>query len=338
VDVLTDVLATTRVRGGISGRIEARAPWALHFDGSRPASFHVVVQGACWLRLDGAPEAVQLVQGDVALLPRGAAHVLADATATPPEEFRTLVERHDATTGSTLAVGGGAGSATVLVCGAYDEDADLSIGVLASLPPLVHLRAAQATTGGALPTAVHLLAAEMEAPAPGSEDVVSRLVDVLLVYILRSWQHADPGSCPGWFAALADPLVGAALGAVHADPGRRWTVASLAASVGLSRAAFARRFTDVVGEPPLGYVSRWRMTVAAALLRDTSHPLAVVADRVGYDSEFAFARAFRRAYGLAPGRYRSRARPPAQRTAGAGVGVPASASAASTSSREIPNR
>jgi len=330
VDVLTDVLAATRVRGAVSGKIEARAPWGLYFDGSRPASFHVVVQGACWLRVEGGREPVQLVQGDVALLARGAAHVMGDAPGSPPVDFRTVLAREPTGTVTALQVGG-EGASTVLVCGAYEEDKHLADhGVLTALPPLVHLRAAQGTRGGALAAAVDLLAAEMDGQrSPGSDDVVSRLVDVLLIYILRSWQETDQASRPGWFGALADPLVGRALAAVHADPMRRWSVASLGAEVGLSRAAFARRFMATVGEPPLAYVTRWRMTVAAALLRDTSAPLSQVADRVGYDSEFAFARAFRRAHGVPPGRYR---------TAGAGVLVPASSSADSTSSREMPSR
>lgn len=308
MDVLTDVLATTRVRGGVSGRIEARAPWGLDFDGSRPASFHVVVQGACWLRLEGDSEPVQLVQGDVVLLSRGVRHVLADSPRTTARDFRTLVANSDVAPGAALRVGG-SGSPTVLVCGAYDEDAQLSSGLLAALPRLVHLRAAQAWAGGALPAAVHLLAAEVEQPRPGSDDVVSRLVDILLVYILRGWHETDPASS-GWFGALSDPVIATAISAVHAEPGRRWTVAGLAREAGLSRAAFARRFASAVGEPPLTYLTRWRMTLAGALLRDSPQPLSVIADRVGYDSEFAFARAFRRHHGVAPGRYRRRAQLP----------------------------
>ncbi len=329
MDVLTDVLAKTRVHGGISGRIQARAPWGLSFDGSRPASFHVVVQGACWVRLDGAAEPVQLVQGDVALLPRGVAHVLADAPDRPTVDFRAVVGEQAVRPGTTLVVGG-TGAPTVLVCGAYDEDSELAYGLLRALPPLVHLPAAQAARERALPTAVHLLAAEIERPSPGSDDVVSRLVDVLLIYILRSWRERDPASCPGWFDALVDPLLGRAISLIHEHPQRRWTVAALAAEVSLSRAAFARRFATLVGEPPLAYVSRWRMTVAAALLRDTTQPIAVVADRVGYDSEFAFARAFRRAHGVAPGRYRR------HRAAGGRAGTSVPPPAARVSPPDMP--
>jgi AraC-like DNA-binding protein len=156
-----------------------------------------------------------------------------------------------------------------------------------------------------LHTTIGVLGEELDANRPGSAAVVPALVDALLVLILRAW--LEDRRCPtesGWSRALTDTAVARSLEQIHAEPGATWTVAELAADVGLSRAAFARRFTEAVGEPPLTYLSRWRMTTAARLLRDHDRPLATVAKEIGYTSEFAFAKAFKRDFGIAPGAYR----------------------------------
>ncbi|MFD4181605.1 helix-turn-helix transcriptional regulator, partial [Rhodococcus sp. NPDC058514] len=142
-----------------------------------------------------------------------------------------------------------------------------------------------------------------------SDGIVPALIDSLLLYILRAWLETQPSAdAKGWAAALADAAVAPALAAIHGDPAAPWSVESLAARAGLSRAAFARRFTTLVGEPPMAYLTRWRMTAAARLLRESDAPLSAVAGRAGYGSEFAFAKAFKREYGLAPGSYRRQAR------------------------------
>lgn len=307
-DVLSDVLTTASVSGAVSARTEGRAPWGLHFEGSRRADFHIVSRGTCWLRLDGDPDAIQLFQGDVVLLTRGTGYVIADDPGTPTEEFAALAAEVGAGRAGVLTVGG-SGTATGLVCGSYAFDTEGPDPFLHALPPLVHLPADPGTArDGALDAAVRLLSGEVEGDRPGSRAMVNRLVDVLLIDVLRAWLDRQPEGRPGWLGALRDPQIGEALSLVHESPGRRWTVASLGASVGLSRAAFARRFNGRVGEPPMSYLARWRMTLAAGALRDGGDPLATIADRVGYDSEFAFAKAFKRLHGEAPGRYRARYR------------------------------
>lgn len=321
MDVLTDVLTAARVGGAVFASSEARAPWGLHFEGSRRANFHIVSQGACWIRLDDAVEPIRLVQGDVALLPRGTGHVLADDPATPAVEFAALASACEGDPTADVNLGG-AGPATALVCGSYTFDRDGPHPLLRALPPLVHLPATPGEIrgggamggslggplGGSLEAAVRLLVGEVEHRHPGAQAVVDRLVDILLIYILRAWLDRQPEGCPGWFGAMRDPQIGRALSLVHASPGRRWTIASLGSEVGLSRAAFARRFGALVGESPMAYVARWRMTLAARMLRESDEPLSAVADRVGYDSEFAFAKAFKRLRGQAPGNYRARVR------------------------------
>lgn len=304
VDALDDVLTATRVGGAVSGRLVARAPWGLRFDAAGAANFHIVVRGRCWLRLAGA-EPVLLRAGDVTLLPGGGPYTAADHPDTPALPFTSVLTERDHA--RTIRAGSD-GEETVIICGAYDFGTGVSHPLLSALPPFLHLPAAHAARGGALDAAAQLVAAELDDPRQGRLGVTARLVDVLLVYILRAWQQQPGNATSGWFGALADPRIGRAVALIHEAPERRWSVARLAGAVGLSRAAFARRFATLVGEPPLAYLTRWRMIRAATLLRDGDEPLSVIAGRVGYDSEFSFARTFRRAHGQPPGRYRTQAR------------------------------
>jgi AraC-like DNA-binding protein len=187
----------------------------------------------------------------------------------------------------------------VTLCGAYETDPSRAHPLVGELPEWIHV-----APGEELRAAVGLLAGELHRPGLGTDAVVPALLDTVLVYLLRQWYEAQPAATTGWAAALGDPVVGTALRALHTDPGRPWTVASLAASAGRSRAPFARRFAELVGRPPLSYLTWWRMTLAARLLRESDATVATIAHRVGYRSEFAFATAFRRHHGCAPGRYR----------------------------------
>jgi AraC-like DNA-binding protein len=192
-----------------------------------------------------------------------------------------------------------------MLCGAYLLDRSRSHPLLGELPDIVHLPA-RVGSHPALRATVNLLGGELERPHPGADAAVPALLDLLLLYILRAWfdEQADHRTASGWAAALHDPAVAAALRAIHGDPGRPWTIEDLGRHAGLSRAAFARRFTTLVGQPPLAYLTWWRMTIAARLLRDSDAPLSAIARKVGYTSEFALAHAFKREHGLPPGGYR----------------------------------
>lgn len=297
MDVLADVVGAMRTGPALSGRAEARGPWGLRFAHSFGATFHLILQGSAWLLPpDGDP--IALGPGDAVLLPRGLEHALADHPDSPLVDFDPAVE----------GPAPGQGARALLLCGTYRLDRERPHPVLSRLPDVVVVPA-NPGRHRSLHTAISILGEELDAQRPGSAAVVPALVDALLVLILRAWLEDHDCPTEGWAQALTDPSVVQALELIHERPGSAWTVAELASDVGLSRAAFARRFTEAVGEPPLTYLSRWRMTTAARLLRDHDRPLATVAKEIGYTSEFAFAKAFKRDFGVPPGTYRKQLTP-----------------------------
>ncbi|ROO86019.1 AraC-like DNA-binding protein [Actinocorallia herbida] len=300
MDVLSDVITVMRTGAPSSARVERHAPWGERFrHGPGTAGFEIVLAGSCWLiPREGDP--IALGPGDALLLPHGGEYGMADAPTAFADlplvgEGESVPERPAATRSPSA----------VLLCGSYELAADRGHPLLDDLPGIVRLPARPGHRS-CLHAAVDLLGAELRDPGPGSDAVVPSLLDTLLVYILRTWLAEQPvcRETSGWAAALADPAVGAALNAVHADPAHPWTVAEMATRAGLSRAAFARRFTALAGRPPLAYLTWWRLTTAARLLRESDAPLAAIAAHVGYTSEYAFANAFKRTFTTAPGRYR----------------------------------
>ncbi|MEV0311240.1 AraC family transcriptional regulator [Nonomuraea fuscirosea] len=303
MDVLSDVVAFMRGGRPTSTRFSWRAPWGTWFrtaDGS--ASFMLVLRGSCWfVPPDGEP--VPLSVGDVVFLPHSDSFGLTDDPA------RTLAEAdcgaHHELYGS--AGTDGAGPETVVLAGGYRLDPDRTHPILSSLPGVIHLPATLGSHSG-LRAAVELLAAEIDNPRSGADVVVSSLLEMLQLYVLRAYFETqdEPCTLSGWAAALADPGIGRALDAVHRDPARHWTVEELGVRAGMSRAGFARRFAALVGQPPLTYLTWWRLMNGARLLRDSDASVAEVAERMGYASEFAFGNAFKRQFGVPPGRYRRR--------------------------------
>jgi AraC-like DNA-binding protein len=300
MDVLADVVAAMRTGAATSGRTDVRAPWGLRFTQTAGATFHLVLQGNSWLLPPDGGAPIAMGPGDAVLLPRGLEHGLVDHPDSPMVDFDPTVEE--------FALGN-TGARSLLLCGTYRLDRQRPHPVLSNLPDVVHVPA-DPGRHRTLHSAIGILGEELDANRPGAAAVVPALVDALLVLILRAW--LEDQKCPtenGWSRALTDTAVARSLELIHAEPGASWTVAHLADQVSLSRAAFARRFTDAVGEPPLTYLSRWRMTTAARLLRDHNRPLASVAKQIGYTSEFAFAKAFKRDFGIAPGAYRKQLAP-----------------------------
>ncbi|MFD5319821.1 AraC family transcriptional regulator [Streptomyces sp. NPDC127098] len=298
MDVLSDAVAAMRNGRAHSSRTRFTAPWGVRFAPFAGAGFHVVLQGTCWV-LPTRGEPVRLGVGDLVLLPHGRAHGLADAPTTP------LRDAGDPGSLPPAPPPDGDPAATVLLCGAYLLDRARPHPLLTELPEVVHL-SSRVGAHPELRTVLDLLGAELDHPREGSTGIVPALLDTLLLYALRAWheEQARHRTATGWARALRDPAVAASLRAIHRDPAHPWTVASLGAVAGLSRSPFARRFTALVGRPPLAYLTWWRMTLAAQLLRADDRPVARVAEQVGYTSEYAFSKAFRRAYDTSPGRYR----------------------------------
>jgi AraC-like DNA-binding protein len=292
MDVLADILEVTRLAGTIFCRASAAAPWGLSVEPSPKVSFHFVVAGQCYLVAGKSP--LGLGAGDLVLLPRGTGHALCDDPRSPRIPLAEWRAHRGRRAGNRAAQ-------SELLCGTYELEAERDHPLLRLLPPVIHIAARD--SAGLQPT-LRLLLAEFEQRDVGSSKVTSRLLDVLFIQILRFWLDRQPEGSSGWLGALRDPAIGRALSALHAAPGRRWTVKSLAAAAGLSRAAFARRFKDLVGAAPLAYLTRVRLAAAAQLLRSTDEPIASIAQSVGYTSEFAFNRAFRRTRGSPPGRFR----------------------------------
>ncbi|MFE0156543.1 AraC family transcriptional regulator [Nonomuraea sp. NPDC059007] len=307
MDVLSDVVSAARTGRPHSGRVTRSAPFALRSAAVPSSGFHIVLQGTCWL-LPPEGEPIALGPGDVAFLPRGSAHGLADDPSTSVSEPPTTLTgvqdgRNDETSADRPPT-------VVMLCGAYLLDGSGPHPLLNDLPEVIHLPT-RVGRHQELRAAVELLGVELDSDdRPGSDTILLTLLDLLLLYILRAWfeeQRVSGHSATGWASALHDPAVAAALRAIHGDPSRPWTVDELGAQARLSRAAFARRFTHLVGQPPLTYLTWWRMTTAARLLRTSDAPVNTIAQQVGYSSQYSFTHAFKRQYGSPPGSYRHHA-------------------------------
>jgi AraC-like DNA-binding protein len=311
MDVLADVLAATGFRGVLLAQLRSSGSgWGCAVDRLGTAGFHVIAEGVCWLRTGEAPP-VQLVSGDVVLLPRGTPHRLLGA---PDEEALPYAELEAAHPpgGEGVVDLGGAGPVVRVVCGKFHYAGNTDgHPLLSALPEVIHVPGMSADPH--LQDVVRILATETAGGQPGSRAVATRLTEVLFVLAIRAWiERADTatGTGPSWLTALRDPRIGTALSLMHEEPHRDWTVESLARTVTMSRPAFARQFKEVVGHTPLAYLARVRIDRAARLLRDTDNPVGDIAQAVGYRSEFAFSRAFSREQGIAPGRYRRTASVP----------------------------
>jgi AraC-like DNA-binding protein len=307
-DVLTDLLYRSRARGAAFSHSTARGDWGLSFGAVAGLAVHVIVDGEVQLWTDASAEAIGLLPGDVVLLRGSVTHHLANlagARCVPLE--RLLAAGPMPGSARRFLVGSHSDGApdAVFCCGAYMFDGDLCDGLIEALPEVVRVRPA---AGSTLRATADLFAREMLGEQPGQQTLLDRLLDVALIHVLREHFAAHGEQAPPWFAASSDPQIGGALRALHADPAHAWTVAELADRAALSRAAFARRFTALLGVAPLAYLTDWRMALARERLRDGDEPLAAIAASVGYASEFSFAAAFKRHSGVAPGRWRAAVR------------------------------
>ena len=313
MDPLDEVFSAMRVADALYARLEATAPWGLRTRrGDGTARFGLMVRGGCWLTLDDdalRQPPVALVAGDCFVIPHGLPYTLRDAPRSPTVNCVDVVR---ANIGGVVQIGqaGGGGALTTVISGWFNFDPIGARPLMDVLPPLLHIRMDQDRTR-LLQATLQLLAMETAQRGLGSGLVVSRLADIIFVQAVRAHiETLGAEAETGWLAALSDRRIGAALNLLHKNVAQRLTVETLASAAGMSRSGFALRFKEKVGQSPLDYLTRWRMFRAGQLLRHTATPLVEVAGRVGYESEAAFNKAFKRSTGAAPGAYR-RAAPPA---------------------------
>jgi AraC-like DNA-binding protein len=300
VDPLADVLDLGRVRGGLLASVRASAPWGLDIAAGGGAALHAITAGTAWLLVDGDPP-LQLMPGDLLLLPSGIGYRLASAPDAHCRPFDRELKAELMTPAGDLTLAG-PGAVTTFVCAGYDYDLDAAQQLMRLLPDVIHVPA-DAVAGREIAALVDLLAAEVGRRSPGSRAAAARLIDLLLIAAIRRWNETHDGPS-SWLTALRDPTVAGVLALLHERPGDPWTLAALASEAHVSRATLARRFTEAVGEPPLSYLTHWRMHLAAHRLKHSTDTVETIARSVGYSSEYAFNRAFARHRGQPPGRYR----------------------------------
>ncbi len=317
MDPITDIFRTMHVTAFGLHRLEATAPWgvaqekqanekASPSDKKMPATdlahFVMLSRGNCWLSVEGIREPMPLTGGDCFLLARGTSIVLRDSPRTRPRwSFREIRAKAD----SNVAHCGGGGAPTTIVCGSLSFDRASLKPITQLLPSFILIKADQARTL-ALHNTMQALAAEMAEQVPGSEVVATRLAEVLFIQTLRAHIASVPERNKGWLRAIFDPQLGTTLNAIHRNVNTPWTVGSLAEAAGMSRSAFAARFKELLGQTPLEYVTEWRMQKAMQLLQQRDQKLTHVARSVGYESDAAFSKAFKRVVGANPSEYLKR--------------------------------
>ena len=316
MDVLSEVLSTVRLQGALFFNAEFSAPWCLDSSGSRGIApflppdaghiilFHFLTEGRAYAEL-GDGEQVLLSAGDIVILPHGDAHLIGNGSPRQPvDSFRTF-GKHVAA-GLGLVRYGGGGEITRFVCGYMACDPRLSELFLGGLPRLVRVPVANQPSGQWIRNSIHFSVGAREGSDAGSSLVVARLSEVLFVETLRGYINSLPEEQTGWLAGARDASVGKALALLHKEPAHPWTVPKLAHHVGLSRTRLAERFRHYLGTSPMAYLTDWRLKLGAEILQNSRDSVAQVADAVGYNSEAAFNRAFRRAFGAPPAKFRVR--------------------------------
>jgi AraC-like DNA-binding protein len=309
VDALTGLLDGPRARGAFLLRSVLDPPWSLRIQDEAPLTLVAMVRGDAWVVPDDAAP-VRLCPGDVAILRGPEPYTVADDPATAPQivihpgQRCTTLSGEDLHERMDLGVrtwGNSPDGRVMMLTGTYQMRGEVSQRLLQALPVLLVLPGDEWDS-----PLIPLLNDEIVKDDPGQEVVLDRLLDLLLIAVLRAWFSRPEAGAPGWYRAHGDPVVGRALRLLHNHPAHPWTVAELAAGSGVSRAVLARRFTELVGEPPMAFLTGWRLALAADLLREPDTTIGAVARQVGYGSSFALSVAFKRVRGVSPQEYRAR--------------------------------
>jgi AraC-like DNA-binding protein len=313
MDTLSDVLRAVRLSGAFFFDINARGPWVAEtpegksvvehmFPGSdHLISYHLIMEGTCWATLEGEPP-IKLSAGDIIVLPHGDTHVLASSSGmrhTPDMAMYRLP--NDGQLPIKIALGADSGEPAHFVCGFLGCDSRPYNPLLTALPRVICIRN---HASGALGAYFRAALAESKGTRMGGQCMLGRISELMFVDVVRRHLEALPPDRANWLSGLRDPYVGRALMALHADPSRDWTLEALAQEAALSRSAFAERFVEYVSQPPMQYLTSWRMQLATNYLRSANESIASIAGRVGYDSEAAFSRAFKKSVGSPPSEWR----------------------------------
>ena len=297
MDTLSDVLNLMRLKGCVYFLRHFAAPWGMAMPDGPVAQYHMIVRGRCWLGFGDAMLA--LASGDVVVFPRGMAHVLLDTPATPPTPGSQVMAAHMA--GQPLFAAGG--EQVSLLCGHFEYDRSLKHPLAAELPGFIHIKGLAADQPQWFDAVTNLLVRETGTAEPGASTVVDRLAEVLFIQVLRAYVQQNQ-TATGFLAAVRDGQIGRALGAMHHGAGGALRLADIAREAGMSRSSLALRFKQILGETPMDYLTRWRMLQAQELLRTSDQPILDIAEAVGYASEAAFSRAFKRRFSQSPGAFR----------------------------------
>lgn len=318
MDALSEILRVVRLVGAIFINGRFTAPWCYQSPGANTAApllepgaerviiFHLITQGDCVVELLGQPP-LRLIAGDVVLFPQGDPHRMASEPGLTPARGSPL-DKVLARRPRYITYGGG-GAVTSLVCGYLACDNRLAQMLLAGLPTVVRVNVRGSSAGAWLESSVRYALTEAQSPRPGGAGVLAKLAEVLFIEVLRLYMSEQSAGRTGWLAGVGDRIVGGALNAMHKRPAHAWTLEELARAAGTSRSVLAERFQHLMGSSPIQYLTQWRMLLASNLLRRSNAPLARIAEDVGYKTDTAFSRAFRREFGAPPAAWRRKQAP-----------------------------
>ncbi|GHO62459.1 AraC family transcriptional regulator [Ktedonobacter sp. SOSP1-52] len=302
MDILTNVLNTLELKGWLGSRTEVSPPWRFDFLASQDSIFHIFNFGGGYLHIEGDATPLRVEDGDVVVFPHGQAHTICDEPTSPLTQAAVHLD-YDAHGEYEIYPFEGEGTQTVLLCGAFHFENPSNYPLLQNLPKVIHIPGEQGRMVQGFANIVSLLAYESTLQQAGTEVMLRRLTEMLFIQVIRVWIAQQATGTEGWLAALRDQPISTALGLIHKSPERGWKVEELAEAVALSRSAFSSRFTQLVGEPPMKYLTHWRMHMATHLLKQGVE-VEKIAQRLGYESEVAFRKAFKREVGIPPARYR----------------------------------
>ena len=317
MDALSDVLKSVRLEGAVYLNAEFTAPWCIQAKfglasvrarlagAEHVVFFHFLTEGGCKVRLADSVEALDVASGDLVLFAREDKHLMGSDLQLAPVEAASLIRADAAADGDFIQMRhGGGGAATRFVCGYLACSRSLCRPLLDALPRVLRIPIGDGPAAGLLRELLRVGVRESSASRPGTESMLAKLSELMFVEAMRRYAESLPPEGKGWLAGVRDAQIGRALALLHGEPGKAWTVDELARNVALSRSALAERFAALVGEPPMQYLMRWRLALAAQTLRSSGEAVARVAERSGYESEAAFNRAFKREFGMPPAAWR----------------------------------